>query len=173
MAARTGIGLQMLNGDKLIKQLEALAIQVREKVGQEALVAGMRPVEAAVIANTPESSVTESRKKQSAKSRQRWSGSKKLKTTIRSVVRTRKRAGITAGMMGLVGPSYSDGGGHGNLFSKDHKRKVLWGRDGGVIRSVNQFVKRSADQSRSQAEAAVVNAVKSGIESAARATTNG
>ncbi len=36
-------------------------------------------------------------------------------------------------MLGLVGPSYSDGGGHGNLFSKDHKRKVLWGRDGGTV----------------------------------------
>jgi hypothetical protein len=173
MAARTGIGMEMLNGSQLIKQLEALAIQVREKVGKDALEAGMAPVQSAVIANTPESSVTGSRKKQSTKTKQRWSGSKKLKTTIRSVVRTRKKAGITAGMVGLVGPSYSDGGGHGNLFSKDHKRKVLWGRDGGVIRSVNQFVKRSADQSRSQAEAAVVVSVKSGIETAARATTNG
>lgn len=173
MAARTGIGMEMLNGSQLIKQLESLAIQVREKVGKEALEAGMTPVQSAVIANTPESSVTGSRKKQSTKTKQRWSGSKKLKTTIRSVVRTRKKAGITAGMIGLVGPSYSDGGGHGNLFSKDHKRKVLWGRDGGVIRSVNQFVKRSADQSRSQAEAAVVVSVKSGIETAARATTNG
>jgi hypothetical protein len=173
MAARTGIGMEMLNGSDLVKQLEALAIQVREKVGKEALEAGMAPVQLAVIANTPESSVTGSRKKQSTKTKQRWSGSKKLKTTIRSVVRTRKKAGITAGMIGLVGPSYSDGGGHGNLFSKDHKRKVFWGRDGGVIRSVNQFVKRSADQSRSQAEAAVVVSVKSGIEAAARATTNG
>lgn len=173
MAARTSIGLQMLDDDKLIKQLEALAIQVREKVGKEALEAGMRPVQAAVVANTPESSATGSRRKQSSKTRKKWSGSKKLKSTISSVVRTRKRAGITAGMLGLVGPSYSDGGGHGNLFSKDHKRKVLWGRDGGTIRSVNQFVKRAADQSRSQANAAVVVAVKSGIEQAARATTNG
>jgi hypothetical protein len=173
MAANVGIGLQMLNGDQLIKQLEALAIQVREKVGQDALNAGMKPVQAAVIANTPESSATGSRKKQSNKTRQKWSVSKKLKSTITSVVRTRKRAGITAGMTGIVGPSYSGGGGHGNLFSKDHKRKVLWGRDGGAIRSVNQFIKRSADQSRSQAEAAVVQAVKSGIDAAARATTNG
>ncbi len=173
MAARTGIGLQMLNGDKLLKQLEALAIQVREKVGKDALEAGMHPVQAAVISNAPESSVTGSRKKQSAKTKQKWSSSKNLKSTIRSVVRTLKRAGITAGMIGLVGPSYSDGGGHGNLFSKDHKRKVLWGRDGGVVRSVNQFVKRAADQSRSQALAAVTVAVKAGIDAAARATTNG
>lgn len=173
MAARTSVGLQMLNGDKLIKQLEALAIQVREKIGKEALEAGMRPVQAAVVANTPESSATGSRRKQSSKTRKKWSGSKKLKSTISSVVRTRKRAGITAGMLGLVGPSYSDGGGHGNLFSRDHKRKVLWGRDGGTIRSVNQFVKRAADQSRARASAAVVVAVKSGIDAAARATTNG
>ena len=171
--ASVGVGMQMLNGGDLIKQLEALAIQVREQVGKDALEAGMQPVQAAVIANAPESSVTGSRKKQSAKTRQKWSGSKKLKSVIRSVVRTRKRAGITAGMTGLVGPSYSEGGGHGNLFSKDHKRKVLWGRDGGTIRSVNQFVKRSADQSRAQAEAAVTQSVKSGIEAAARATMNG
>jgi len=173
MAARTGIGMELLNGSDLVKQLESLAIQVRETVGREALEAGMKPVQSAVTALAPESSVTGSRKKQSTRTKQKWSGSKKLKSTIRSVIRTRKRAGITAGMMGLVGPSYSDGGGHGNLFSKDHKRKVLWGRDGGVIRSVNQFVKRSADQSRSQAQAALTTTLKTGIDSAARATTNG
>jgi hypothetical protein len=168
MASRTGVGLQMLNGSQLVKQLEALAIQVREKVGRDALEAGMAPVQQAVIANAPESSG--SRDKQSTKTKQRWSGSKKLKSTIKSVVRTRKRAGITAGMMGLVGPSYSDGGGHGNLFSRDHKRKVLWGRDGGTVRVVNQFVKRAADQSRARAEAALTQAVKAGIEAAARST---
>jgi hypothetical protein len=171
--ATVGVGLQMLNGNDLIKQLESLAIQVREVVGKDALEAGMKPVQGAVIALAPESSVTGSRKKQSAKTRQKWSGSKKLKSVIRSVVRTRKRAGITAGMIGLVGPSYSEGGGHGNLFSKDHKRRVLWGRDGGSVRVVNQFVKRAADQSRGAAEAAVVQSVKSGIEAAAKATTNG
>jgi hypothetical protein len=165
--------MQMLNGSDLIKQLEALAIEVREQIGKDALESGMKPVQAAVTALAPESSVTGSRKKQSSKTKQKWSGSKKLKSVIRSVVRTRKRAGITAGMTGLVGPSYSDGGGHGNLFSKDHKRRVLWGRDGGSVRTVNQFVKRAADQSRAQAEAAVVQSVKSGIEAAARTTTNG
>jgi len=171
--SQTSVGLQMLNGSDLIKQLEALAIQVREQIGKDALEAGMKPVQAAVIALAPESSVTGSREKQSSKTRQKWSGSKKLKSVIRSVVRTRKRAGITAGMTGLVGPSYSEGGGHGNLFSRDHKRRVLWGRDGGSVRVVNQFVKRAADQSRGQAEAAVVQSVKSGIDAAARATTNG
>jgi hypothetical protein len=167
------VGFQMVNAEKLVKQLEQLAIDVREKVGGDALRAGMRPVESAVRALAPESSATDSRRKQSQKTRQRWSGSKKLKDTIRSVVRTTRRAGITAGMLGLVGPSYSEGGGHGNLFSKDHKRKVLWGRDGGTVRVVNQFVKRAADQSRTAAEAALVAAAKSGIDAAARASTSG
>lgn len=173
MAARTSVGMTMLNDAQLLKQLEALAIQVREKVGKQALDAGVKPVQAAVTANAPDSDLTESRKKQSQKTKRKWAGSKKLNTTIRGVVRTRKKAGITAGMIALVGPSYSDGGGHGNLFSKDHKRKVLWGRDGGTIRSVNQFVKKSADESKAAAEAAIVYAVKTGIDAAARATRNG
>jgi hypothetical protein len=173
MASRSVVGFSMMNAHSLVKQLDALATEIRVTVAYDAMQAAMRPVQAAVIALAPESSVTGSRKKQSAKTKQKWSGSKKLKSTIRSVVRGRKFAGIMAGVIGLVGPSYSDGGGHGNLFSRDHKRKVLWGRAGGTMRSVNQFVKRAAGQSRSQAEAAMTAAVKSGIEAAARATTNG
>lgn len=163
----------MLNGSDLIKQLEALAIHVREKIGQDALRAGTVSVEAAVIAYAPDSDRTGSREKQSKETRRKWAGAKKLKNTIRSVVRTRKKAGITAGMLALVGPSYSEGGGHGNLFSKDHKTAVYWGVDSRQARQVNQFVKRAADQSRSAAAAAVMQSVKSGIEAAARATTNG
>jgi len=81
--SQTSVGLQMLNGSDLIKQLEALAIQVREQIGKDALEAGMKPVQAAVIALAPESSVTGSREKQSSKTRQKWSGSKKLKSVIR------------------------------------------------------------------------------------------
>lgn len=168
MAATSIVGFSLMNAHSLVKQLDAMAVEVREVVAANALESGMKPVQAAVIANTPESSVTGSRKKQSTKTKQKWSGSKKLKSTIRSVVRKRKFAGITAGMIGLVGPSYSEGGGHGNLFSKDHKNKVLWGRDGGTIRSVNQFVKRAADESRAAAGAALTSAVKSGIDTAAR-----
>lgn len=168
MPSNAHVGMALLNGDELIKQLEALEFQVREKVAVEAIEAAMRPVQAAVLANTPES--RGSREKQSTKTKAKWSGAKKLKSTIRSVVRRRKRAGISAGVLGLVGPSYSEGGGHGNLFSKDHKRKVLWGRDGGTIRTVNQFVKRGADQSRAQAQAALTASLKSGIEAAARST---
>ena len=173
MAGKASVGFDMRGVTKLLKQLEALDIQVREKIGQDALKAGMVPIHAAVYANTPESSTTGSRKTQSTKSRGKWSGSKKLKDTIRSVVRVQRKAGITSGILGLVGPSYSEGGGHGNLFSKDHKRKVLWGRDTGGIRTVNQFVKRAADESRSRASAALVASLKAGIASAARGSTNG
>jgi hypothetical protein len=118
-----------------------------------------------MIANTPESDG--SRRRQSAKTKQRWSGAKKLKTTIKAVVRRKMKYGTVNGAIGLVGPSYSDGGGHGNLFSKDHKRKVLWGRDAGTIRTVNQFVKRTADETKSAASAAVTSALKAGIAAAA------
>ena len=168
MPSQAHVGIELINAAELIKQIEALAHEVRENVAVQAIEAGMKPIHAAVLVNTPESDG--SRKKQSTKSKAKWAASKKLKTTIRSVVRRRKRAGISAGVLGLVGPSYSDGGGHGNLFSKDHKRKVLWGRDGGTIRSVNQFVKRAADQSRHQAASALTAAVKAGIEAAARKT---
>jgi hypothetical protein len=117
-----------------------------------------------MIANTPES---DGRKQQSAKTKRKWSGAKKLKTTIKAVVRRKMKYGTVNGAIGLVGPSYSDGGGHGNLFSKDHKRKVLWGRDAGTIRTVNQFVKRTADETKAAASAAVTSALKSGIEAAA------
>ena len=168
MAAVSQVGFQMLNSDALIKQLEALDTAVREDIAGRAIQSGMRPVQDAMIANTPES--TGSREKQSTRTRQKWSGSKKLKSTIRSVVRKMKRAGISSGVIGYVGPSYSDGGGHGNLFARDHKRKVLWGRDSGTVRIVNQFVKRTADQTRGQAAAAVISTAKAGIEAVARAT---
>jgi hypothetical protein len=139
-------------------------LEVQNKVAQEAIDAGTKPVLTAMIANTPESDG--SRRRQSGKTKQRWSGAKKLKTTIKAVVRRKMKYGTVNGAIGLVGPSYSDGGGHGNLFSKDHKRKVLWARDAGSVRTVNQFVKKTADQTRSAASAAVTSALKSGIEAA-------
>ena len=60
MAARTSVGFSMAGAEKLVKQLEALAIEVREKVGQQALTAGMVPVQTAVRSNSPESSSTKS-----------------------------------------------------------------------------------------------------------------
>jgi hypothetical protein len=118
-----------------------------------------------MIANTPESDGT--RQQQSAKTKRKWSGAKKLKTTIKAVVRRKMKFGTVSGAVGLVGPSYSDGGGHGNLFSKNHKRKVLWGRDAGTVRKVNQFVKRTADETKAAASAAVRSALKTGIATAA------
>jgi hypothetical protein len=157
--------MALIDGDKLIAELQKLVLEVQNKVAQEAIDAGTKPVLTAMIANTPESDG--SRRRQSAKTKQRWSGAKKLKTTIKAVVRRKMKYGTVNGAIGLVGPSYSDGGGHGNLFSKDHKRKVLWGRDAGTVRTVNQFVKKTADQTRSAASAAVTSALKSGIEAAA------
>jgi hypothetical protein len=167
--AKASIGMQLLDGDKLIKQLEKLAGDVGTNVVHDAIEAGTRPVLAAMIANAPESSG--SRDKQSKLARNRWSGSKKLKTTIKAVVRKRLKFGIANGATGLVGPSYSDGGGHGNLFASDHKRKVNWGKDVGSVRIVNQFVKRTADQTASQAMAAVQAELRRGIDAAAKATT--
>lgn len=163
--ARVSVGMALIDGDKLIAELQKLVLEVQNKVAQEAIDAGTKPVLTAMIANTPESDG--SRRRQSAKTKQRWSGAKKLKTTIKAVVRRKMKYGTVNGAIGLVGPSYSDGGGHGNLFSKDHKRKVLWGRDAGTVRTVNQFVKKTADQTRSAASAAVTSALKSGIEAAA------
>jgi hypothetical protein len=166
--ARAQIGLQLIDGDKLIKQLEQLSHEVRNTVAKQAISAGLQPIQRAIEATAPESQG--SREKQSKTTRQRWSGSKKLKTTIRSVIRERKRAGIMAGIVGLVGPSYSDGGGHGNLFSKEHKRRVDWGRDSGTIRKVNQFVKIAADETHAAAKSALFAEVKSGIDAAIRAS---
>lgn len=161
----------MLNGKDLVKQLEQIAFEVREKIAVESIQTAMRPVQWEVMSQTPVS--RGSRDKQSAKTKVKWAKAKPLKSTIKSVVRKRKRAGIAAGVLGIVGPSYSDGGGHGNLFSKDHKRMVLWGHDSMFIRRVNQFVKKAADASRIHAEQMLTSAVKSGIDAAARATTNG
>lgn len=170
-SARAHVGLQMLNAKDLIKQLEKLDFVVRENIAEESVKVAMRPIQWEVMTQAPVSHG--SREKQSAKTKAKWAKAKPLKTTIKSVVRKRKRAGIAAGILGLVGPSYSDGGGHGNLFSKDHKRMVLWGHDSGFIRRVNQFVKKAADSSRQHAEQMLTAAVKSGINKAAEATTNG
>jgi hypothetical protein len=157
--------MELIGSSKFLKELEKLAATVQSTVIENAIGAGTVPVETAMLVNTPESDG--SRRQQSDKTKRRWSGAKKLKTTIRSVVRRKQKYGTVVGRIGLVGPSYSDGGGHGNLFSRDHNRKVLWGRDAGTIRKVNQFVKRTADETKSAASAAVTSALKTGIEAAA------
>lgn len=163
---RASVGMELVDGDKFLKSLEKFTAEVQNKVVEEAIHAGTQPVLKAMIPNTPESSG--SRSQQSQIARQRWSGSKKLSTTIRAVVRKRRKFGVVSGAVGLVGPSYSDGGGHGNLFSKNHKRKVLWGRDSGEIRIVNQFVKKTADESKMAARSALQKALAAGIDREAK-----
>ena len=162
---KVSVGMQLIDADKFMAALEQLDYLVQTEVLENAIAAGIEPVRIAMIANTPESHG--SRKKQSAITKAKWSGSRKLKTTIRGVIRKRVKFGQVIGRIGLVGPSYSDGGGHGNLFSKDHKRKVLWGRDSGSMRVVNQFVKKTADETRSAASAAVNASLKAGLEASA------
>ena len=53
--ANAQVGMQLLNGAALIKQLEELAFQVRENVAADAIDAAMKPVETTMRANTPES----------------------------------------------------------------------------------------------------------------------
>lgn len=168
---KVSVGMDLIDADQFIEALRELEYLVQGKVIEDAIEAGMKPVISAMIANTPESHG--SRNKQSFKTKQRWKGSGKLKNTIRGVVRRTTRFGKLVGRMGLVGPAYNLGGGHGNLFSKDHRSKVLWGNDTGTVRKVNQFVKRTADQTRSASSAALNASLKSGIDAAARATTNG
>ena len=46
-------------------------------------------------------------------------------------------------------------------------------RDAGGSRVVNQFIKKSADESQSAAKAAVIASLRSGIASAAKGSTSG
>ena len=158
-SARASIGFSIDDTDKIIKDLEKFAVEVQQKIAKESIDQALKPILRAMKANAPES--RGSRDKQSSISKQAWSGTKKLKTTIKAVVRSKTKYGIVSGAIGLVGPSYSDGGGHGNLFSKNHKRKVRWGRDTGEIRIVNQFVKKTADETRDLARSAMLRALRS------------
>lgn len=159
------VGMELIDADKFFQALEKLEYEIQSTVIEDAVTAGTKPVLTAMIANSPESKG--SRDRQSTKTKSKWSGSRTLKTTMRAVVRRKTKFGQLVGRIALVGPSYSDGGGHGNLFSKDHKRKVLWGRDSGTIRAVNQFVKKTADETRAAAAAAVNASLKAGIDAAA------
>jgi hypothetical protein len=160
------VGMAFTDEKKFLKLLEKLTVEVQNEVVGEAISAATKPVLSAMIANTPESSG--SRDEQSQISRNQWSGSKKLKTTIKAVVRKKMKFGQPSGAIGLVGPSYSDGGGHGNLFSKDHKRKALWGRDSGEVRRVNQFVKKTADETASKSASVLTASLAKGVDAAAK-----
>jgi len=156
---RAQIGMTVLNDKEVQDLFKKLDTEVRFKVCDKAMRAAARPVQTKMRMIVPDSRRTNSRKLQSQKTRQRWSGSKPLHTTLATVVR-RFRTGAKA----IVGPSWSDGGGHGNLFSKDHARAVYWGRDAVQAskrsRTVNQFVKRSADEASGAAKSAAIRVIK-------------
>ena len=165
--ARAAVGLSMQNDNELLKLFKELDQRVRFKVSDKAVSEGAKPVLAVMRSIVPDSRKTNSRAKQSEKTRSKWSGSRPLHTTLRRVIRKGQY-----GAKAFIGPSYSDGGGHGNLFSKPHKRTVYWGRDGasdvalggignaGATRLVNQFVKRSADVAGPVATRRAIDAVK-------------
>jgi hypothetical protein len=164
--AHASVGMELVGADELKEKLQAFAFEVADKIVTDAIEAGTKPILRAMIPNTPESKG--SRDKQSAKTKAAWSGAVKLKSTIKAVVRKKYRYGVTNGAYGLVGPDYNSGGGHGNLFSKNHKRKVNWGRDTGTVRIVNQFAKKTADETGAATLAAVKATLKRGIDAASK-----
>lgn len=161
--AKASVGMELLNGSDLIKAIEKLDVLVRIKVTDKAVRAGSAPIRKQMRANAPDSRKTGSLAKQSKSTRSKWKNTARLKNVIRAVNRK-----TPTGTISFVGPSYSDGGGHGNLFSRDHKRKVLWGRDAGGTRMVNRFVKDTADQTRSAAKSAMMQVIKREIDAAAK-----
>jgi hypothetical protein len=166
--AKASVGMEMVNAKEFNDAMEQLDRLVRFKVIDKALKAGSKPVETTMRAIAPDSRKTGSRAKQSRAVKTKFANSKPLKTTIRTVIRKSDKGGIA-----ITGPSYTHGGGHGNFFASDHKRKVLWGRDGGETRKMNQFVKATADQTKAAASAAMTAVVKSEVAAAAKEASRG
>jgi hypothetical protein len=158
--------MELINLHEFKFALAQLEYFTQREIIEDAIRAGAKPVHTAMVANAPQS--TGSRDKQSASTKSKWAAARKLKTTIRTVVRLRTHYSRIVGRYALVGPSYSEGGGHGNLFSKDHTRKVLWGRDSGAVRQVNQFVKKTSDETMY----AALNAVNASLRSGFKAVAN-
>lgn len=160
--AKAGITMQFGSAQKELKDLiYSLDQMVRHKAVDTAMKSAAKPVLARMRKLAPVSSG--SRKKQSKSTASKWQNSRKLKTTLRSVVRKRSNGSTV-----YVGPSYYGGGGHGNLFSRDHKRMVLWGKDTGRIRRVNRFVKDTADQSKAESLNALNRSLRTTIEQEAK-----
>ena len=172
--AKASVGLSMLNDAELHKLFKKVDKLMRFKVADDAVRAGAKPILAVMKPIAPDSRKTNSRAKQSEKTRNKWY-SKPLHTTLKFVVRK-----YYNGAKAIVGPDYFGGGGHGNLFSKNHKRTVYWGRDaasdvllGGIgnagsTRLVNQFVKRSADIAGPIALRKTIAVVKQGLNQSVR-----
>jgi len=167
VTGKASVGMSFTDDKKFLKMLEKLTVDVQNNVVGEAVSAATQPILRAMIANAPES--RGSRDKQSKKEKTKWSGSKKLKTTIKAVTRKKMKFGQPSGAVGLVGPSYSDGGGHGNLFSqRTHQRTVFWGKEIAASRLVDQFVKKTADETASKAANALTASLTKGIDAAAK-----
>ena len=160
--ARSAVGLSVLNDADVLAVLQKLDMEVRFTVSDKAMRAAAKPIRSKMRSIVPDSRRTNSRALQSNRTRQKWANSNPLYTTLATVVRKHK-AGATA----FVGPSYSDGGGHGNLFSKKNRRSVFWGKDAILAsernRQVNQFVKRSADEAGAAAKAAAINVITNAL----------
>jgi hypothetical protein len=152
------VTFELSGEDALISQLKELDHWVRNDIAEKALSSVSQDVLASMRANVPDSASTGSRSKMSQKAKSTWSGSKKLKNTLTFVIR-RSGSFVNA----FIGPDYKAGGGHGNLFSRDHKRSVFWGRDGGGIRRVNQFVKKAADETAAKSKAKMIAILQAGI----------
>lgn len=160
---KASVGLSALNDADVLAILKKLDTEVRYSVSDKAMRAAAKPIRSKMRAIVPDSRRTNSRALQSNKTRQKWANSAPLHTTIKTVVRKFPR-----GAKAFVGPSYSDGGGHGNLFSVNHKRAVFWGKDAILaaqrFRQVNQFVKRTADLAGGAAKAAAIRVITNALQ---------
>jgi hypothetical protein len=159
---KAGVNLRGLNDKDVNDLLKKLEKNVLYVVSDKAMRAAAKPIRSKMRSIVPDSRRTNSRALQSNKTRQRWANSSPLYTTLKTVVR-KMRYGAKA----IVGPSYTDGGGHGNLFSRDHPRAVYWGRDAVQAskksRTVNRFVKRSADEAGAAAKGAAIRVITNAL----------
>lgn len=171
---RLGVSFELTGDKELLKALDAIAYGVNYELPAKLLTEAAKPLEAAVMANAPDSRKTGSRKKQSKKTKALFSAAKPLHTTITTVTRRMKRYGLVVGSYALVGASYHAGGGHANFFASQHKAQWWWGKPARASRIVDRFVKRAADQTREQCKSILVSAIKRELAAlASRATRNG
>lgn len=141
--------------ENAITQLETY---MRIKAIDAAVRAAAKPAEAAVKRYVPHGN-PQNRKKMSKAAREDWSNYNPLHKIIKTVVRKGKYGAIAT-----VGPSYDLGGGHGNLYGSDHKKRFLWGKDTGSGKAVRQFIKLANDESHPLQRAAFRASMKESLE---------
>jgi len=164
--ARATVGMKLEGAEELLDALKKLAIEAQTEIAEKSIQAGLGPIHAAMVPLTPKS--RNNRAGQSKKMRKQWENSKPLHTAIRAVVRKRRKFGVASGAVGLVGPSYTDGGGHGNLFARQHRSQNWWGKPATKSRIIDNFVKRAADQAGAAASANVISTLRIQLDAAAR-----